>query len=287
MRRLLLAAAACFGLMGAAGALAGEGFVEANGVKFHYLEEGSGPPLVLIHGGSLSVKSWQWLIPEAAKKFHVYAYDSRGHGGTENPDGRFSYGLLANDAAALIAALKLDRPLVVGYSDGGITALMLAFKKPELMRAVVVGGATNKIAANPHYFEGLRTFYGSDTVSMISDAELDALATSHPQMVERYQQIHVREGNPTYWRDLLKQVWSTWTTPLTFSGEQLKAIKAPMLILLADKDEFFETRDAVALRDKVAGSELAIVPGATHAMFRDRAGVFNALVLDFLSRHAE
>lgn len=286
MRRILLTIVTVFCLAGAGTAGAGEGFVEANGLRFHYVEEGNGPPLLLIHGGSLTLDSWRKLIPRAASRFHVYAYDTRGHGATENPDGRFSYDLLTSDAAAVIGALKLDRPLVVGYSDGGVTALMLSIKHPGLPRAVVVGGTSDKIAANPRYFEGMRAFFGTGAAGAITDADLDALASSQQQTAAFYSQIHRRGGDPAYWRVLLKQIWPMWMTRLVFSAEQLRDVKAPMLVLLADGDEFSDVRDAVSLREGVTNSELAILPGSRHTVFHDRPELFNTLVMDFLSAHA-
>lgn len=285
MRRLVLAAIAALTLLGAPQARAGEGFVTANGLKFHYVDEGSGPPLLLIHGGSLTLKSWAEMTARASAKFHVYAYDTRGHGATENPSGRYSYELLASDAAAIIDALHLDHPLVAGYSDGGITALLLAIDHPGLPRAVVVGGATGKVAASPHYFAGMRSFFGTGRAGHITDADLDALTASHPEVAAFYGQIHWRDGNTAYWRTLLKQIWPMWTTRLIVSPSQLGTIKAPMLVILADHDDFFDARDAVSLRNTVRGSQLAILPGATHRVFHDRAAQFDGMVLDFLDSH--
>lgn len=109
-------------------------FVEANGIKIHYVEEGEGPPLLLIHGGGLTAKSWQGLAKEASRYFRVIMPDSRGHGLTNNPQGTFSYDLMTEDMAAFVKALKLEKPLVVGYSDGGMVVLKLTSRYPDLAR---------------------------------------------------------------------------------------------------------------------------------------------------------
>lgn len=115
-------------------------FVEANGIKIHYVEEGEGPPLLLIHGGGLTAKSWQGLAKEASRYFRVIMPDSRGHGLTNNPQGTFSYDLMTEDMAAFVKALKLEKPLVMGYSDGGMVVLKLTSRYPDLARAAIVGG---------------------------------------------------------------------------------------------------------------------------------------------------
>ncbi|MER3147013.1 alpha/beta fold hydrolase [Salmonella enterica] len=134
-------------------------FVEANGIKIHYVEEGEGPPLLLIHGGGLTAKSWQGLAKEASRYFRVIMPDSRGHGLTNNPQGTFSYDLMTEDMAAFIKALKLEKPLVMGYSDGGMVVLKLTSRYPDLARAAIVGGATHRFATT-HYMQGMEIFYG-------------------------------------------------------------------------------------------------------------------------------
>ena len=120
-------------------------FVAANGIDVHYQEAGIGPPLVLLHGGSASNHScwetfgWGWsrYLDELALAFRVLAPDLRGHGWTRNSTGSVSYDLLADDLLAFIRALGLDRPAVVGFSDGGIMAAVLAIKEPEALSALV------------------------------------------------------------------------------------------------------------------------------------------------------
>ena len=82
------------------------------------------------------------LAPVLAPRSRVSAYGTRGHGDSDNPQGRFSYDLLANDAAEISATLKFDHPVVIGYSDGGTAALRLVVEHPDLARADIVAGAT-------------------------------------------------------------------------------------------------------------------------------------------------
>ena len=254
------------------------GHVEANGLKVFYQEDGQGQPLLLLHGGSLTHKSWQWFAPEAAKQFRVIAMDSRGHGGTDNPGGAFSYDLMADDVAAVIEALKLEKPMVVGYSDGGIIALNLAVRHPGATKAVIVAGATHRVAADEHYFDGMEAYYLTRGKGSISAEELAAVESQRPQMAERYAQFHKD------WKQLLTQIWPMWTMETVTPPEELAKIKVPLLVLLGDRDDFFTVEDAVMLHRAVTGSDLAILPGASHTVFRDRPELFNAVALDFLTR---
>jgi len=104
--------------------------VHANGIDIHYLEQGEGDPLVLLHGGVVSTNPLWTGVPIAyashmealAAHFRVIAPDTRGGGRTRHGGGPMTFDVLADDVAALIEALGLERPAVAGFSEGGITA---------------------------------------------------------------------------------------------------------------------------------------------------------------------
>ena len=114
---------------------------DANGATLYYEEHGAGEPLVLIHGGLASGAMWEPLLPDLVDGFRVITPDSRGYGRSTNPCGTLSYAQLADDVAALINALELDRPVVGGYSDGGQVALELGERHPGAAGALIVGAA--------------------------------------------------------------------------------------------------------------------------------------------------
>ena len=115
--------------------------VEVNGATLHYKEHGDGAPLILMHGGLSSSAQWEPLVPELAHRFRVITPDSRGHGRSTNPSGELSYALIADDVAALIAALGLRCPVVGGWSDGGQVTLELGARHPVAAGALIVGAA--------------------------------------------------------------------------------------------------------------------------------------------------
>ena len=112
-----------------------------NGAALHCEEHGDGAPLILIHGGLSSSAHWEPVVPELADGFRVITPDSRGHGRSTNPSGELSYALIADDIAALIAALGLQRPAVGGWSDGGQVTLELGARHPGVAGALIVGAA--------------------------------------------------------------------------------------------------------------------------------------------------
>jgi pimeloyl-ACP methyl ester carboxylesterase len=251
-------------------------FIPANGLDVYYEEYGAGPPLVVLHGGTVTIRQ----APTFGARFRVIAPNMRGHGRTANPTGAFSYRLLADDVAALIRALGLERPLVVGYSDGGNTALELGMRYPGIARALVVGGAWLRLSLT--YIEGMRQLLG---IKGESEPDVDRVEQTHAEWVAAWREAHAALGGPDYWKTLLRQMWPMWMTAHDYSEADFQRITAPTLVLLGDRDETVPTEDAVELYRLIPGAELAIVPAADHLFPRTRQPFYEAVVLDFLVRH--
>jgi pimeloyl-ACP methyl ester carboxylesterase len=117
-------------------------FARANGINIHYVEEGQGVPLVLLHGGMVSTNpiwaptpvSYAAHMQTLARRHRVIAPDTRGCGRTVHDGGTITFDQLADDVLALIEALDLDRPLIAGFSDGGITATVAGIRDPGRFR---------------------------------------------------------------------------------------------------------------------------------------------------------
>lgn len=261
--------------------------VKVGDIRVSYAELGpdDGIPLVLVHGGGLTSRMWQWFaLDAAAAGYHVYLPDTRNHGATDNPSGRFSYELAAEDLGGFIVALDLQKPVLMGYSDGGIIVQTYLLSHPDAAAAAVIGGATNKVAADDHYMAGMMAFYGYDQRGELPDSALDALAANAPDFAGRLQALHAMPGAPDRWRQLHKLAWPVWTTARVTPLADYAAIKAPVLVILGQHDEFFRPEDALALAEAMPKGEVAVIPGAHHPAFRDAAPIFNAIVLDFLNR---
>lgn len=114
--------------------------ISVNGTTLYCKKTGAGAPLILLHGNGESHEIFREAIPLLAEHFTVYALDTRGHGKSA-PAAVFHYTDMAEDVAAFIEALALEKPAVYGFSDGGITALLLAIRRPELLSRIAVSGA--------------------------------------------------------------------------------------------------------------------------------------------------
>jgi pimeloyl-ACP methyl ester carboxylesterase len=118
-------------------------FVKANGIEIHYQETGNGHPLILLHGNAESLEIYDELTEKLKKHFKVYRLDSRDHGQSTKTN-TYRYDVMAEDVFGFINALGIVKPHLVGFSDGGIIAMMLEIKHPGLLKSMVLLGSNTR-----------------------------------------------------------------------------------------------------------------------------------------------
>jgi pimeloyl-ACP methyl ester carboxylesterase len=262
----------------AAEATAAEGYVAANGLRIHYRDVGAGPPLVLVHGG-LATGEVMWSAPvvaELARRHRVLIPDSRGHGRTDNPAGTLRYDRMADDVAAFSAALGLERPVVVGYSDGAQVALEIGLRHPALTAAMVIGGVVTRPVEG--YLQALRELgfpeSGAVDLAQVEQAMggfYETLRTSHE---------HARSDGD--FRAYLVQISELWYSVPDYTDAQLSTIDVPSLVIVGDRDGV-SVDESLRLYRLLPQGELAVVPNGDHGAGGKK--VFWDLVADFLARH--
>ncbi len=116
---------------------------ETNGISIHYTRTGGNKlPLILLHGLMANGVCWTGLARVLEKEYDVIMPDARGHGNSSVPDFGYQYEDHANDVAGLINALRLPPPILLGHSMGGMTAAVVASRKPNLLRGLVLADPT-------------------------------------------------------------------------------------------------------------------------------------------------
>ena len=111
-----------------------------NNINLYYEEYGNGQPIILLHGNQETHEIFDKLIDRLKDNYKVYAIDSRCHGKSENPVD-ISYDLMCNDVIDFIKQLHIEKPIIYGFSDGGIIGLLIAIKEPCLLSKLIVSGA--------------------------------------------------------------------------------------------------------------------------------------------------
>src|SRR5258708_13807098 len=115
-------------------------YVNHRGIRLYYESYGKGDPLLLFHMNGESIKVFYNQIPYFSRYYHVIAVDSRAHGRSTDPADSLSFEQMADDFNALCDSLHLDSCYVIGWSDGGISALLLALRQPEKVKTMIVSG---------------------------------------------------------------------------------------------------------------------------------------------------
>lgn len=253
-------------------------YVQANGLNVYYEEYGSGKPLILLHGGTVTSQMWQPFLSFFVPHFRVITPDSRAHGKTNNPSGELSYHLMADDVIAFIQALNLTEPLVFGYSDGGQIALEIGMRYPNIPAALVVGAAWYKFSET--YINFLKRV-GFEGLGMVNFEKIQSHA---PEWVSVLKTEHTHTDDSDYWQTLLKQISIMWWTPLDYTADDFHKITAPTLVLIGDRDGTIEIEQAVDMYQLIPNAELVVLPNTNH--FSALNEYSTKLVLDFLVRHA-
>jgi pimeloyl-ACP methyl ester carboxylesterase len=254
--------------------------IDVNGAALYYEERGDGDPLVLIHGGLASGSQWGPVASELAGSFRVITPDSRGHGRSTNPRAELSYGLIADDVAALVEALRLERPVVGGWSDGGQVTLELGARHPGAASALIVGAAYPDFEASG-LRDAHRALLGADGEGIPDRDHLDA---ELGEFAEDIKALH--PGGPERWQGLVHQTAPMWLDYEGLGADEVEAIQTQVLVLAGDRDDLVSLDLAVSLYRALPQAELAICPSLSHdGPTPERGRVLASLIGDFARRH--
>lgn len=259
------------------------GYAAVNGLNMYYEVHGEGPPLVLLHGGITTIEtSFASILPVLAKTRMVIAVEQQAHGRTADIDRPLTFEQEADDTAALLRRLKIKQADVLGYSDGGNVGLGLAIRHPDLVRKLVVIG-TN--ADNDGLQPGIVDF-----MKVAADQDpAEAAKSMPPEMREAYVKVAPR---PQDWPILISKVMKQAVALKGWTPEQLKGVKAPVLVMIGDAD-IIQPEHAVEMFRMFGGgrsgdmgpmpnSRLAVIPGANHMSFMTSAEAWLPMVTSFL-----
>jgi pimeloyl-ACP methyl ester carboxylesterase len=250
--------------------------VQANGIDIHYLEAGAGEPLLLLHGGMVSTNPIWTGVPVAyashldtlAQHFRVIAPDTRGGGRTGHSGDRITFDLLADDVAALITALELDRPAIAGFSEGAITATVLGIRHPGAVRAIVNHAGFDEFDPTAPTFAMMRQILGGSPDATEPDPDVAARQfrdSDHMRpMFELMKQDQDSGQGNGHWRTYLRLAWDRSTQHPGYTYADFASIAAPTLILTGDRDEFCTVEQAVQAYRQLADGELAVLPSHGH-----------------------
>ena len=257
-------------------------YAKVNGLNLYFETHGAGRPLILLHGGLGSGEMFGPNLSRLAQRHQVIAPDLQGHGRTADIDRPIDVRLMADDIAALIDHLGLERPDVVGYSLGGGVALHTAAKYPAKVRRLVAASAN--IRPDAIYPE-----------MRVQQSQVNAAAADFMKDTPMYQSYQKVAPRPEDFPRLLDKIGASMAKDFDFSAE-VRSLQVPTLIVAGDADmappshyvEMFKLLDG-GVRDggwmgegrPKGGHALAILPGVTHYSL-GTSPLFAVVTLNFL-----
>ncbi len=250
-------------------------YAKLDGMQMYYEEHGTpgAPPLLLLHGFMRSGADCDNQVAAFGPSYRLLVPDLRGHGRTDNPGGpvAMNHRQFARDIIALCSVLGVARAAFCGGSTGAMLLLTLALEAPDLAAACILAGGTY--------------YYGDELRSWWRDQTPDTVVTSQ-DAVRSMQAVHTALG-PDHWR-IVTEAWiglGAHPHGVDFpEPEELRAIRAPVLIAHGDRDPLFPVEVPIGLYRLLPNAELCLLPNTGHAPSAERAEWFNAIALDFLAR---
>jgi len=251
--------------------------VHANGIDMHYVEAGEGQPLILLHGGVVSSSLIWEGVPIAyashmgvlANHFRVIAPDTRGGGRTAHSgSAEVSFDVLADDVVALIDALDLERPLITGFSEGAITATIVAIRNPKAVRAVVNDAGYDFFNPDAASYAMCRMMLGGSPDATAADP--DSAAGFFEQSEEMRAVFELMKADqdggqgPGHWKTYLDLAFPRISKSPGYTFDDLRKISSPTLILTGDRDNFCSVEEGVTAYRMLQDGELAILPNTGH-----------------------
>jgi len=238
-------------------------YVSLAGVRTWYDEHGGGDPLVLLHpgGGGVDSRAFGPNVDPLAARFHVYTPERRGHGRTADVAGPITFDAMAQDTIAFLETVVGQRAHVVGCSDGGIVALVVALRRPDLIARLV-------LVAAPFHFNGWHPQAidpNNEPPEFLAQlyAEVSPDGPDHyPIVVSKLAQMHLEEP--------------------TLTADDLREVEARTLVMVGDDDEV-RLEHAIAMYRGIPDAELMVVPGTSHGLLVEKPDLCNEAILAFLT----
>lgn len=237
-------------------------YVQLGDVKTWYDEHGAGDSLVLLHGGLVDARFFEPNIAALAEHFHVYTPERRGHGHTPDVDGPINYQLMADDTIAFLETVVGRPSELVGHSDGAFVAMLVAMKRPELVkRLVMISGGFNK--------SGEAAPDAEWNVDEIAEFLAPTYAEVSPDGIDHFKVVATKVGEMA-------------AKEPNLDAAELAKVTQRSLVMFSD-DDLVTLEHMVEMYNALPNAEFAVVPGTSHFLTQEKPALVNTMVLDFLT----
>lgn len=250
--------------------------VEVNGMQIYYEVSGSGDPLVILHGAYMTIPSMGEIIPALAKTHKVYALEFQGHGRTNDIDRPITYPNLADDVAAFMDAIELEKADIFGYSMGAAAGLQLAIRHPEKVDQLVAASVAYDVS-------GWQPAFTAFIPQMAPEMFVGT------PMEDEYKKLAVNKDG---FRALVEKLIALEKEPMAWEAD-VKKLETPILIIAGDADVSTLEHNVALFRllgggvmgdmgEPLPASRLAVLPATSHTAVINQTALLHALIEPFL-----
>ena len=234
-------------------------YIKIDGHDLYCYEwENEGEAVVLLHGGMSQTAHWASQIVPALEDYHVFAYDRSSHGFTSYRTESINFKYQVREAIDYLEKVVKEPAHIIGWSDGGIIGLFLAIQRPDLVKSLVA------IGANFH-FKGTVDTFEMGPIREEERAEYAIYSPDSPETLDR----------------IFKQFNEMWKSEPDISVSDLQKIQCPVLVMAGD-DDVIKHDHTIELFEALPLGQLAIVPGTSHILPKEKPGLVNLLITEFL-----
>jgi pimeloyl-ACP methyl ester carboxylesterase len=240
------------------------GYIDIGGHRTWLVDSGgSAEPVLMLHGGlSDSELLLDPLEPSLRDRYRVVAFDRRGHGRTADTAAAFHYEDMATQSIAVIEKVIGGPTHLVGWSDGAILALLITLRRPDLTRSLVL------IGANYHFDGNMPISPGGSGLTILKQR----YAERSPDGADHFSAV-------------LKKSLAMFATEPTLTTDDLRTISARALVMVGD-DDLMTLAHTASLYESLPHSQLAVIPGTSHAVLLEKPALMAEIVTDYLSAPA-
>ena len=259
----------------------------ANRTRFWYTESGQGHPVICMHGNGLNRDMWRHFVPVLSQNYRAIVYELRGMGESETvgkPGQKVTIQDHANDLAAIMDELKIEKAAIVAHALGGFVSMLFAAQHPERVSAMVVFCTSAKIEseANQAFPRWVETAEKEGMSPLIDKAMerwfSESFRAAHPEIIDLYRKM-VAANPPMGYAANCRGI-------IEYDiRDELHRIQCPTLVIAGEQDQPTPLKDHEFIVERIPASRLVVVPDASHTVSEEQVDVFNKTVLEFLDQN--
>ena len=255
--------------------------LKVNGVEIDYADQGSGAPLVLVHGFGGSRFSWDVIIPQLSKDYRVITSTLRGMGGTDRPaDGNYSRQAMADDIHVLLKELAVENPVILGHSMGGHIAQTYYFEYPKDVKALVLYGTlsdtTRSLPSGPTIEQAAHVIKTKGMQAILEEFMIGWLTPeASPELKDQVRMMALSTPNEVA-SALRKEI------PTFIVSSRLHEIQVPTLAITGSDDPRTTVEGHERLNRDIPDCWLKIIKGTRHYVHLEKPEEFIQALLAFL-----